>query len=386
MKGVDTVMKMKPEELAEMIKKQTIEALTPYLKVQRPEAEEEEVKDKKIFSSFGDFIKSIVLKDANDEKAIAKMLEYRTKTLSMDSDPQGGYLVPEQFSKDLLKVASEDGIVRSLATVIPAGSPSPDAELNIPVLNQAGAAEKDFFSGVWFTWTNEGGAKADKEPDFDTIKLAPEEYAASTILTDKIIRNAGALEGYVKAVYQRAQVAFEDYYFLRGNGVNQPLGVIGSPPYIEAARAVINQIAFADIIDMMMHILPGCNPIWVISRSCYAMIVNLSDTAGNSIYKPGDTSKGIPDKLMGHSIKWTWRVPALGTVGDISLCDFSYYLIKDGYGPAFDTSKHVHFLSNKTVLKMFSNVDGQPWLNGTITAEDDATEVSPFVGLRAAGA
>jgi len=32
-------------------------------------------------------------------------------------------------------------------------------------------------------------------------------------------------------------------------------------------------------------------------------------------------------------------------------------------------------------LKMFSNVDGQPWLNGTITAEDGATEISPFVGL-----
>jgi len=33
---------------------------------------------------------------------------------------------------------------------------------------------------------------------------------------------------------------------------------------------------------------------------------------------------------------------------------------------------------------MFGNVDGQPWLNGTITAEDAATEVSPFVGLTVA--
>jgi len=30
---------------------------------------------------------------------------------------------------------------------------------------------------------------------------------------------------------------------------------------------------------------------------------------------------------------------------------------------------------------MFGNVDGQPWLSGSITAEDGSTEVSPFVGL-----
>jgi len=378
MKGVDTVMKMKPEELAEFVKKQTIEALTPYLKVQRPEGEDgahdEKVIEQKLFPALGDFVKSVIDKDA-------KLLEYRTKTLSMDSDPAGGYLVPEQFSPQLLQVASEKGIVRPLATVIPAGSPSPDAELNIPVLNQANASEKDFFAGVWYTWTNEGGTKPDVNLEFDTIKLKPEEYSGSTILTDKLIRNTKALESYIKSVYSRAQVAFEDYYFLLGNGVNRPLGVINCPAYIQATRTGAGAIVFADIVGMMGHILPDANPIWVASRSCYAEIVDLLDAGNNSIYKPGDISKGIPDKLMGHPIKWTWRVPALGTVGDISLCDFSYYLIKDGYGPAFDTSKHVYFMSNKTVMKMFSNVDGQPWLNGTITAEDGTTEVSPFVGL-----
>jgi len=63
----------------------------------------------------------------------------------MGSDPDGGYLVPEDFKADLLKVASEDGIIRPFATVLPAGS-SPDTAVNIPVLNQAGAAEKGLFS------------------------------------------------------------------------------------------------------------------------------------------------------------------------------------------------------------------------------------------------
>ena len=358
-------------QLAEHIKRTVTEALQPYLKVERPEGETGE-KDKPLFNSFGNFLQSVVKHD----KLLA---EYCEKTLSMDSDPAGGYLVPEKWIPGILKVASEDGIVRPRATVIPAGSP-PDAELNIPVLNQAGAASHDMFSGVWFQWTNEGGAKPDKEPEFDSIKLAPEEYSASTILTDKIIRNAPALEAFVKAIYSRAQVAYEDYYFLNGNGVNQPLGIINSPAYIQAVRTGAG-IVFADILLMLAQIIPGGRYEWIISRSCFAQIVNLVDANGNTIFIGGDITKAVPDRLMGYPIKWTFRVPALGAVGDITIADVSYYLIKDGFGPAFDTSKHVYFVSNKTVLKMFANVDGQPWVNGTITAEDGATEISPFVGL-----
>lgn len=358
-------------ELAEFIKKQVTEGIAPYLKVERPEGEVGS-KDEPIFKSFGNFLQSVVRHD----KLLA---EYCEKTLSMDSDPAGGYLVPEKWIPSILKVASEDGIVRPKATIIPAGSP-PDAELNIPLLNQAGATEYHMFSGVWFQWTNEGGPKPDKEPEFDSIKLAPEEYSASTILTDKIIRNAPALESFVKALYTRAQVAFEDTYFLTGTGVTQPLGFINSPAYIQETRTGPG-IVFADIIQILTRIIPGGNYEWVISRSAYADIVGLVDAGNHSIFITGDATKKVPDSLMGYPIKWTFRVPALGTMGDISLVDLSYYLIKDGFGPAFDTSKHVYFVSNKTVLKMFANVDGQPWLSGPITAEDGATTISPFVGL-----
>lgn len=365
-------MELTELELIEKIKKQVTEGIAPYLKVQRPEGETGS-KDKPLWNNLGGFLQSVVRHD----KLLA---EYCEKTLSMDSDPAGGYLVPEKWLPGILKVASEDGIVRSRATVIPAGTP-PDAELNIPVLNQAGTAGAHaMFAGVWFQWTNEGGPKPDKEPEFDTVKLAPEEYSASTILTDKIIRNAPALEAFVKAIYSRAQVAFEDHHFLTGTGVNQPLGVINSPAYIQCVRAGAG-IVYADIMLIMARIIPGGKYEWVISRSAYGDICGLVDAVGNMIFIGGDITKAVPDRLLGYPIRWTFRVPALGTMGDISLVDLSYYLIKDGFGPAFDTSKHVYFVSNKTVLKMFSNVDGQPWVSGTITAEDGATTISPFVGL-----
>jgi HK97 family phage major capsid protein len=369
-------MKITKEELGTLVKDQFDKAIAPLLEVKRPTDEDGEKKDleKKLFPTFSDFVKSVIQRDA-------KLMEYREKVLSMGSDPEGGTLVPEEFIPELRQVASEEGIIRPGATVLPASKEHPDTAVEIPVLDQAGASEKDFFSGVWFVWTSEGEAKTNKEIKFDNVKLEPYEYSAYAVLTDKLIRNASVLGAYVKSVYSRAQVAFEDYHFLRGTGVGQPLGIINSPAYYTVTRETKLTVTYGDIQDILEHILPGCNPIWVISRSLLGAVMGLADAAGNSIFIQGDITKKLPDRLVGYPIRWTLRVPGAGTQGDISLIDSSYYLIKDGYGPAFDESKHVYFLSNKTALKMFGNVDGQPWLSGTITAEDGATEVSPFVGL-----
>lgn len=159
------------------------------------------------------------------------------------------------------------------------------------------------------------------------------------------------------------------------------MGVIHSPATIEVARAGAGAIDFADINNMMDVFLGGPKAVWVINKACRSEIISIEDGNGNSIWIQGNFAKAIPDVLVGIPIKWTYKVPALGTRGDIGLYDFSKYIIKDGFGPAFDKSKHVYFLSNKTALKMFGNVDGKPWLKGSLTADDNVTEISPFVVL-----
>jgi HK97 family phage major capsid protein len=63
--------------------------------------------------------------------------------------------------------------------------------------------------------------------------------------------------------------------------------------------------------------------------------------------------------------------------------DFSYYLVRNGAGPFIAASEHVYFLNNKTVVKAFGSIDGQPWLKEPLTLDDGATQVSPFVILKA---
>ena len=376
-------MKMTPEELSKHIDESIEKALKPLLEVKRPEGEtDDRTNEEKLFPSLGNFLQDVCSRDT-DEEAAKRIKEYVTKELSMDSDPAGGYLIPTKTRPGLLQVSPEEAIVRPRAFVIPAGSP-PDAALEMPLLQQSGLTSQehgDLYGGIWFGWTAEGETKHNTEIKIDMVEYKPYEWSGYCVLTDKVMRNATQLEAIVTQKYKEGLIGFEDYHFLLGTGVSQPLGVINSPATIVITRNTTVTILLADITAMMDVFMGGPKSVWVINKACRSKIIALKDADNHSIWIQGNIAKAIPDTLVGIPIVWTYKVPAVGTKGDIGLYDFSKYIIKDGYGPAFDKSKHVYFLSNRTALKMFGNVDGKPWLKGSLTADDNSTEISPFVVL-----
>jgi HK97 family phage major capsid protein len=372
------------ENSVELMKEidEKIEALTKVNTKDRPDDNVEPKDEEPNFPSLGEFIKDVANRDVN-EKSAERIKEYVQKELSMDSDPEGGYLVPEKYRAGLLQVSPEEAIVRPRAFVLPAGSP-PDASLEMPFLEQSGLTDQshgDLYGGIWFGWTSEGNTKTNTEIKVGSVEYKPYEWSGYAVLTDKMMRNASQLEAIVTQKYKEGLIGFEDYYFLQGTGVGQPLGVINSPATISVSRNTALHIYYVDICNMLNQFIDSNKAVWVINKACKSEIMNLKDANNNNIFIQGDISKKIPDTLVGIPIKWTFKVPAIGYKGDIGLYDFSKYMIKDGYGPAFDKSKHVYFLSNRTCLKMFGNVDGKPWLKGSLTADDNSTEISPFVVL-----
>ncbi len=376
-------MKMTKEELEKTITEQMEKSLKPLLEVKRPEGEtDNRTNEEKLFPSLGNFILDVCNRDTNEESA-KRIREYVQKELSMDSDPDGGYLVPTKQRPGLLQVSPEEAIVRPRAFVIPAGNP-PDAALEMPLLQQSGLTSQehgDLYGGIWFGWTAEGATKTNTEIKIDMVEYKPYEWSGYAVLTDKVMRNAKQLEAIVTQKYKEGLIGFEDYHFLLGTGVSQPLGVINSPATIVVTRNTTVTILLTDITAMMDQFMGGPKAVWVINKACRSKIIALKDADNHSIWIQGNIAKAIPDTLVGIPIVWTYKVPVVGTKGDIGLYDFSKYIIKDGYGPAFDKSKHVYFLSNRTALKMFGNVDGKPWLKGSLTADDNSTEISPFVVL-----
>ncbi|HET7255571.1 MAG TPA: phage major capsid protein [Xanthobacteraceae bacterium] len=300
--------------------------------------------------------------------------------MRMDNDTQGGFMIPPQLRSTILSVAPQDALVRPRANVIPAGSP-PDAGITMPALDQSGANPSNMFGGVEVQWIGEGEEKPETDAALKSVTLTPHEVAGTITVTDKLLRNWQAASSFLENLLRGAVNQAEDYAFLRGTGVNQPLGVLnaGATKYIN--RAVANQVAYADLVDMVARLLMrgGTSPVWSIPQAALPQLAKMTDPEGHYIWVP-NARDGFAGTLLGYPVRWNNRAPLLGSKGDIILADWSYYLIKDGSGPFVAASEHVKFTQNKTVVKIFWNVDGAPWLQAPIK-EENGWEVSPFVGL-----
>jgi len=316
----------------------------------------------------------------HDERLRALNPDRELRDMSMGGGAAvGGALVPEQFGPMLEPIQPEEAVFRPRALVIPSGSP-PDAPITLPALNQAGA--NGVFGGVQVTWIAEANEKPQTEPELREIKLEPQEVAAHVVVSDKLLRNAPAAGALVSTLLRGAILAAEDQAFLNGNGVGQPLGVIGHPASINVARAGAGAIAYGDVVNMFAAaLMGGSRQIWIGSQTILPQLMNMATPLGQLVWQPS-AREGMPMSLLGIPLVLNARSPVLGAQGDLILADLSYYLIKDGSPLAIAASEHPRFTRNQTIIKGFWNVDGQPWLNGALLLEDGVTQVSPFVVLQ----
>jgi HK97 family phage major capsid protein len=333
----------------------------------------------KEFQSLGEFVHSVRFYPDDERLQFVDRTEKREQ--SMGVGVEGGFMVPNQFIPTLRMVDPQAAIFRPRCTVIPAGTP-PDASVTMPCLDQ-GAAE-NIYGGMTVQWIAEGGTKPETDLRLREICLTPHEVAGHTVLSDKLIRNWTAADSFVTQMLRLCLRGTEDTAFYSGTGVGQPLGVINAPARIDIVRAGAGAIVFADIRNMYAQLKFGGSPVWIASQTILPQITNLVDAGNHLIWSPNANVIGAPPgTLYGIPVMFADRSVALGTRGDLILVDLSYYLIKDGSGPFVAASPHVYFTTNKTVIKIFWNVDGQSWLNAPLGLEGSvANTVSPFIVLQ----
>lgn len=322
------------------------------------------------FRSVGEFMK-VALANPADERL------KESREMSAGEGSKGGFLFPDEYINEIQQVELQDAIFRPRATVIPAGN-SPDAGITMPALDQT--AESNMYGGVEVNWIGEGDDKGETDANFREIKLDPNEVAAYIIATDKLLRNAPALDQLARTLLRRAILASEDHKFYAGTGEGVPFGVLEHPATITINRDTADEIKYADVVSMYSRAKFGGSLVWVTNQTTLPQLMVMEDTAGNLIWQP-NAREGAPGTLLGIPVLLNERSQPLGNKGDLMLMDPMYYMIKDGFGIALAASEHVHFKSNKTVIKAFWNVDGQPWLNSPIPLEDGETTVSPFIVL-----
>lgn len=348
----------------------------------------------KTFENLGEFMFSATM-NTSDPRLSSLWREpvdaARTRGMNaeqrMDTGSSGGFMVPEQFSNVIREVSVQSALIRPRAQVIPAGSP-PDSKITFPYLEQS--ADVGVFGGVAVDFVEgEGGTKPATSGQLGQFSLQPNEWAAVLTVTDKLLRNWAAAAAYFTRKIREASLSFEDLKFFRtGTGSGQPLSILNSGAAITvASTGAAGTVSFADVVAMDAVHMAGPKSVWSISRALKTQIVTMRNESpgdGSLVYLPGSIVNGIPDSLLGIPIYWNDRAPAAAVLGSMALLNLDHYVIKDGSGPFVASDGGIkNFENNKTLIKVFGNVDGQPDMKEPFTLEG-GYQVSPFVILNTA--
>lgn len=299
----------------------------------------------------------------------------------------GGFLIPETLRSEILQLAIEASIVRGRAQVIPMSS----LAVPIPTVDETSRVSS-VFGGMVAYWTEEGAEAQVSKAKFGRVRLEAKKLTIYTEAPDELIADAPAFGGFLSVNMPRASAFHEDVAFINGSGVGEPLGVLNprNKGLITPTREATGRVTFVDVVNLFTRLLPGSyeNAVWLCSPAVVAQLLQLVlSVNGTGVASPplwltgGQAIERAPLQLLGRPLIVSEKVPHLGSIGDLSLVDFSHYLIGDRQIMQASSSPHFKFSSDVTAYKVVERVDGQPWVRSPLTPHNNGDTLSPYVAL-----
>lgn len=341
--------------------------------------------------TFGAFLLAVRSRD------YVKLEEFGSRLVEWDGDTsvkaamntttgtQGGFTVPTDHFGRLMALATDMSVVRKRATVVPMSA----REVEIPAIDYTtapSAGDTAFLGGLVARWTEEGGDKNQTEPTFTNRVVKNYELSGYSKVSNALLAdNAVGLEAFLMTLFARAIAWYEDYAFLRGNGVGKPLGPVLWAGLISASRSAASAFALDDAAEMISRLLPGYDgrhACWAIHPTVIHKLFQIVSSGGSFGFLT-DVKDTPRMTLLGLPVEVTEKLPTLNTAGDILLGDWQHYVIGDRQQVEIAFSEHAAFTTNQTIWRFVSRVGGLPWLKDKVTLSDASSTLSPFVALAA---
>ncbi len=262
---------------------------------------------------------------ASDEYKKALLQAMRTNfrqisnVLQEGIDPQGGYLVPDEYDKRLIDILTEENVMRTLGTNI---TTSGEHKINIAATKPAAA------------WIEEGGTLTFGDATFDQIILDAHKLHVAIKVTEEILYdNAFNLENYILTQFGKALSNAEEDAFINGTGVGQPLGILAETggAQVGVTSASSTKVTADEIINLVYSLKRPYrkNAVFLANDVCVAELRKLKDNNGQYLWQPS-LQAGEPDRVLGYKVYTSpyFPVPAAGGTA-VAFGDFSYYNIGD---------------------------------------------------------
>jgi len=346
-----------------------------------------------IFDSSGELFQAFYGSAAIRAKLAGKRAKYESIQNSFGSEvpDAGGFLIPEHLRSEILSVALETAVVRPRATVIPMDS----LRVPIPMIDDTSHVS-NVFGGVQWYWTEEAAALTESQASFGRIVLDAKKLTAYAAVPNELMQDAPAFSGFLEAKFPQAISYGEDVGFFTGTGTGEPMGFINCPASVNVAKETgqpAATIVWENITKQYARMLPTSlgRACWVAAIDTFPQLATMALSVGTgggpvwigSGYDPGNSgSQTPPVTILGRPVLFTEKASVLGSPGDISFVDLSYYLIGDRMTMQSMVSEHFLFSTDKIAFRIIERVDGRPWLQSAITPHNNSSStLTPFVQL-----
>ena len=265
--------------------------------------------------------------------------------LEVGTDANGGYLVPDEYEKQLIDALQDENFFRSLATVIQTQS----GTHTIPVVASHGTA----------AWMDENGLYPESDDTFDQISLSAYKLGTAIKVSEELMNDSAFdLESYIASEFARKISDAEEEAFITGSGTGKPFGILhdkeGAEVGITAAAA--NAITTNELIDLYYSLRSPYRKraVWIMNDATVNMIRKLKDGNGQYIWSPGITANDT-DTILGRKVYTTTCMPTVKTgAKTVAFGDLDFYWIGDREGISFKrlnelyaTKGQVGFLATK---------------------------------------
>lgn len=245
----------------------------------------------------------------------------------------GGFLIPEDFRREIVKDLAGFAVMRNIARVIPTSS----STLVLPSIQSRSGTERNYSSGYTGAWKPEGyvtGGTAppvQNQPTFSQERIPVHVWQpdAIEVSTELLADAAVPLDMVLAEVIAETRALDEDSAFILGNGIGKPLGLLdpgtGLTTIDSGSSANVTYDSFVDLFTA----LPAQyrqNARWLWSSATFGQILKLKDDQSRPIFLPNE----IPGNLWGKPMLFSEFMPdPAADSKSVVFGDFRYYVIAD---------------------------------------------------------
>jgi len=256
------------------------------------------------------------------------------KTVMAEGTPAvGGYLVPTEFSANVIRLMQDSSIIMRIANVLPMST----WKRQIPRQ----------LTSVVAGWVSEGATKAKTNPTFGPLDQVAKVMAAVIKCSDELLRDSAInLTEFLSELVSEAMGLEIERVALVGDvsGVGDPFNGVLHASGAHVITQAEEKVSFDDIADLLFSLSQSYaqNGIIVLSRTGLKHLLKVRDNQGNYVYQPpaGD----IPATIWQTPFEISSQIPDdLGDDEDETLALFGnfkkYLLVSPREGLAVKVSQ-----------------------------------------------